>query len=98
MWPFNTRRTDPDALWQRVRATEADITRLEGSVRSLSIEWSDALSRINRAIARLERGNERAEKRDRKEQLDLDGQPPADVPVEHGFLKKFQKLNRNGGT
>lgn len=63
MWPFTRSQPVEDRHWQRLQELGVDFAAVRAEVRSLSGEWADTLTRVNKAIQRLERAQERADSR-----------------------------------
>jgi len=73
------------------------VTALRGQVRSLESEWDDIRDQIKKGYQRMEKANQRAERR--LDDGDGAGDPPAKVaqesspaPLLHGFAKKLEQV------
>lgn len=91
IWPFRRIETPPNAS-QRHEVTLGlieDLTQLRGKVNALEVEWGDVKETVKKSYQRVERANQRAERR----LEEPDGEPdPVGVEPEvplHGFAKKL---------
>jgi len=97
IWPFQRSVTPPNApeRHQTVLDLIEQVTALRGQVRALEAEWLDMRDQVKKSYARMERANERAEKRIKKqEDDDLEELAPShgdQIPL-HGFAKKLQDI------
>jgi len=101
MWPFRRSETPPNAS-QRHEATLGlieDLAALRAKVNGLVVEWEDVKTTVQKSYQRVERANQRAERR-------LDDGPEEDPPVVEpspqpelelrGFAKKLAQRNNSG--
>jgi len=75
MWPFRPPQTLPDAPARHQTTLDLieQVTALRGQVRALDAEWLDMRNQIKKSYQRMEKANERAEKRLAKmEDVELD--------------------------
>lgn len=96
MWPFRRSETPPNAS-QRHDVTLGLIEELaviRGKVNALEVEWGDVKETVKKSYQRVERANQRAERRlddgDGGDEVPRPGEPEAETL--HGFAKKLQEM------
>lgn len=91
---FNRQKPATDRHWTRLQELTADVEQLRSASRGLQSEWAEVLTRINKAIQRLERAQER---QDRKAATPVESsQIVADLPgapEAHSFVRKLSQVN-----
>ncbi len=103
MWPFRLRGTASDGPDRHQTTLDMieQVTALRGQVRALEAEWLDMRDQLKKSYQRMEKANERAEKRLAKqeelaqEEL-LDPEPVVPVVPLRGFAKKLHDIQ--GGS
>lgn len=97
MWPFRPPQTvpDPPERHQVTLDLIEQVTALRGQVRSLESEWDDIRDQIKKGYQRMEKANQRAEKRlddGEGEGAAPDARREAPPALLHGFAKKLEQV------
>lgn len=97
IWPFRPRETVPDGRERHQTTLDLieQVAALRGQVRSIESEWDSMREQIKKGYQRMEKANERAEKRLATEELLLEDVAPLhggdEIPLT-GFAKKLQEI------
>lgn len=96
MWPFRRAETPPNPA-QRHEATLGlieDLAALRAKLNGLVVEWEDVKTTVQKSYQRVERANQRAERRlgDEREPA-LEVSEPTPQPELRGFAKKLAERN-----
>jgi len=104
MWPFRPPQTSSDGLDRHKLTLDLieQLTQLRGQVRAMEVEWDAVRVQIQKGWQRVEKANERQERRKTMDDLpDGEGDAGAEVapksegsPPVHlvGFAKKLQQM------
>ncbi len=103
MWPFRPPQTPPDVPDRHQTTLDLieQVATLRGQVRAMETEWDDIRAQIKKGFQRMEKANQRAEKRG-EDQLDIEDQiSPVTVsrvrpPSGGRFLEKLQQIKKGG--
>lgn len=97
MWPFNRPSTGRDQLWERLQALTADLEAVKARQRAIETEWSETLTLVRKAVNRLERANERADKREAPPKPPQEKWEVGEEAGTQNFGAKYRRLTNGGG-
>ncbi len=82
-----------ERLRTRVTEVETSLDRVESRFRLLSTEWAEMQDRLTKAFQRVEKANQRAERRETPLEPVEPVEPPSDP-----YARKLELIRRQGGA
>jgi len=99
MWPFRPSQIVPDRPDRHAMTLDLieQVAALRGQVRAIEVEWDAVRVQIQKGWQRVEKANERSE---RRTTMESDPPPEQDPPgregegthLQHGFAAKLQEM------
>lgn len=98
MWPFRPPETLPDRSERHDTVIDLieQVTALRGQLNAIELEWESVKEQVKKSYQRIEKANQRHDKRADDEQVDLEEQIAQPEPIVElrGFAKKLKEMGR----